>query len=48
MKRENDFREELVQQQRNTKEVVAPSWLKFPKRMLLMNQSRRLGTLSSP
>ncbi|CAK9881255.1 unnamed protein product [Sphagnum jensenii] len=38
MKRENDYREELVQQQRNTKEVVAPSSLKFPKRMLLMKQ----------
>jgi hypothetical protein len=48
MKRENDYRKELVQQQRNTKEVVAPNWLKFPNRSLLMKQSKRLGTLSSP
>jgi hypothetical protein len=45
---ENDYREELVQQQRNKKEVVAPSWFKFPKRMLLMRQSKRLRSLSSP
>jgi hypothetical protein len=33
MKWENDYREELVQQQQKNKEVVAPNWLKFPKRM---------------